>query len=71
MKTVITKEILENLLEQGLSSNQIGKQLGYSGVGIRYYMKNMHQQQIKNSISSFGDDIERSRKRFALDNDSL
>jgi hypothetical protein len=32
MKTVITKEILENLLEQGLSGNQIGKQLGYSNL---------------------------------------
>ena len=35
MKTVITKEILENLLEQGLSGNQIGKQLGYCSNTIR------------------------------------
>jgi biotin operon repressor len=39
MKTVITKDLLETLLEQGLSGNQIGKQLGYSGTGIRFYMK--------------------------------
>jgi len=39
MKTTITKELLENLLEQGLSTNQIGKQLGYTGTGIRWYMK--------------------------------
>lgn len=39
MKIQITKELLENLLEQGLSGNQIGKKLGYTGTGIRYYMK--------------------------------
>jgi|694.fasta_scaffold50822_3 hypothetical protein len=50
MKTVITKEILENLLEQGFSSNQIGKQLGYSGVGIRYYMKKWLLSSIHASI---------------------
>ena len=39
MKTKITKELLISLLEQGLSGNQIGKQLGYTGTGIRWYMK--------------------------------
>ena len=39
MKTIITKELLINLLNQDLSSNQIGKQLGYSGPGVRGYMK--------------------------------
>jgi len=39
MKAEITKELLMSLLEQGLSGNQIGKQLGYTGTGIRWYMK--------------------------------
>lgn len=39
MKTKITKELLVSLLEQGLSGNEIGKQLGYSGNGIRWYIK--------------------------------
>lgn len=39
MKTTITKELIEELLGQGLSTNQIGKQLGYSGAGIRWHMK--------------------------------
>ena len=39
MKTKITKELLESLLKKGLSGNQIGKQLGYTGTGIRWYLK--------------------------------
>jgi hypothetical protein len=39
MKTIITKELLMTLLDQGLSTRQIGKQLGYTSTGIRYYMK--------------------------------
>lgn len=38
-KKQITKELLEDLLSSGLSTNEIGKQLGYSGAGIRYHMK--------------------------------
>ena len=34
MKKEITEELLESLLNEGLSANQIGKQLGYSGTGI-------------------------------------
>ena len=39
MKTTITKELLINLLEQGLNDNQIDKQLGYTKTKIRQYMK--------------------------------
>ena len=35
----ITKEILENLLSQGLSGNQIAKQFNMTGTGLRYHLK--------------------------------
>ena len=38
-KTKITEELLRDLLEQGLSTNKIAQQLGYTGAGIRYHMK--------------------------------
>jgi len=37
-KKKITKELLEELLNQGFSTNEVGKQLGYTGAGIRYHM---------------------------------
>ena len=38
-KKEITEELLKDLLSQGLSANEIGRQLGYTGTGIRYHMK--------------------------------
>ena len=38
-KKTITEELLRDLLSQGLSANEIGRQLGYTGTGIRYHMK--------------------------------
>ena len=38
-KKEITEELLRDLLSQGLSANEIGRQLGYTGTGIRYHMK--------------------------------
>lgn len=35
----IDKSILETLLKQGLSTNQIGKELNKTGAGVRYVMK--------------------------------
>ena len=38
-KKEITEELLKDLLSQGFSSYEIGRQLGYTGAGIRYHMK--------------------------------
>jgi len=39
MKKEITKELLEEFLNNGLSGNQIGKQLGITGTGARWHLK--------------------------------
>ena len=38
-KKKITEKLLRDLLSRGLSANEIGRQLGYTGTGIRYHMK--------------------------------
>lgn len=35
----MNKEYLENKLAEGFSTNQIAKELGITGTGVRYYMK--------------------------------
>ena len=35
----MNKEYLENKLTEGFSTNQIAKELGITGTGVRYYMK--------------------------------
>ena len=48
----MNKEYLENKLAESFSSNQIAKEIGMTGTGVRYYMKKWDLQSKYQSIQN-------------------